>query len=76
MNADPVFGIALETGNALAHIVVENFRAAAGDGIEARVAQANDGVAQGQIRILGDGEDFRGSEAVQPDLRKAQLDDR
>ncbi len=74
MDADPVFGAALEAGNAPAHIVVENLRAAAGDGIEARVAQANDGVAQGQIGILRDGQDFRRREAVQPDLREALLD--
>jgi len=47
MDADPVLCVALEAGDALANIVVENLGAAAGDGIEAGVAQTDDGVAQG-----------------------------
>ena len=31
-------------------------------------------VAQGEIGVLGDGQNFRGGEAVQPDLREALLD--
>jgi len=56
---NPVFSVALKACNSLAHIVVENLRAAAGDGIKTRVAQANDGVAQGEIRILGNGEQLQ-----------------
>ena len=74
MHADPVFGAALEARDAMAHLVVENLRAAAGDGIEARIAQAGDGVAQVEVGVLGDGQDFRGREAMQPDLREALLD--
>ena len=49
MHADPVVGAALEAGDALAHIVVEDLGAAAGNGIEARIAEADDGVAQAQV---------------------------
>jgi hypothetical protein len=38
--------------------VVENFCAAAGDGVEARVAKAGDGGAQVEVAVLGDGEDL------------------
>ena len=58
MDADPVFGAALEAGDALAHVVVEDLGAAAGDGVEAGVAQAGDGRAQIEIGVLGNGEHF------------------
>ncbi len=74
MNADPVFGAALEARDALADVVVEDFGAAAGDGVEAGVAKAGDGGAQVEFAVLGDGEDFRCGEAVQPDFREALLD--
>ena len=74
MDADPIFSAAFEAGDAEADVVVEDFGAAAGDGVEAGVAQADDGVAQGEAGILGDGQDFRSREAVQPDLREALLD--
>ncbi len=69
--ADPVRGAALEAGDALADVVVEDFGAAAGDGVEAGVAQAGDGGAQIEVGVLGDGEDFRGGEAVEPDLAES-----
>ena len=74
VNADPIFGAALEAGDAFADVVVENFGAAAGDGVEAGVAEAGDGGAQVEFAVLGDGEDFGCGEAVEPDLREALLD--
>src|SRR6202012_5249760 len=62
MNADPVFGAALEAGDALADFVVEDLGAAAGDGVEAGVAEARDGGAEIELRVFGDGEDFGGRE--------------
>ena len=70
----PVFGAALEAGDAVADFVVEDLGAAAGDGVEAGVAQAHDGVAHGEVAVFGDGEDLGRREAVQPDLREALLD--
>ena len=74
MDADPVGGAAFEAGDALADVVVEDFGAAAGDGVEAGVAEAGDGGAQVEFGVLGDGEDFRCGEAVEPDLGEALLD--
>ena len=74
MHADPVFGAALQAGDALANFVVEDFGAAAGDGVESCVAQAGDGGAQVEFAVLGDGEDLRCGEAVQPDFWEALLD--
>ena len=58
MDENPVVCAAFEAGDAMADSVVEDFSAAAGDGVEAGVAQADDGVAHGEIAVLGDGEDF------------------
>ena len=74
MHADPIIGAALEAGDSDSHVVVEDLCAAAGNGVESGVAQAGDGGAQIEVGILGDGQDLRGREAVQPDLRKALLD--
>ena len=74
MHAHPVLGVALEARNAMPHFVVENLCAAAGNGIQAGIAQARDRVAQVEVRVLGDGQHFRSRQAVQPDLRKALLD--
>ena len=50
VDAQPVFGEALQAGDFVAHFVVEDFGAAAGDGVEAGIAQARDGVAQRRAR--------------------------
>ena len=55
----------------MADFVVEDLCAAAGDGVEAGVAEAGDGRAQVEVAVLGDGQDFRGGEAVKPDLRES-----
>ena len=60
MDADPVFSVAFNTSNAMADVVVENFRTSAGDGIEAGIAQTDDGVAQAEVAVFGDGQDFGG----------------
>ena len=74
VDADPIFGAALEAGDALADVVVEDLCAAAGDGLEAGVAKTHDGVAESDLGVLGDGEDFAGGEAVEPDVGEALLD--
>jgi hypothetical protein len=58
MDVDPVFGQAFQARNAMADLVVENFGAAAGDGIEAGITQAGDSVANGEAAVLGDGNYF------------------
>jgi hypothetical protein len=74
VDAEPVPGVALQARHAPAHVVVENLRAAAGNRIQARVPQPENGLAQRQAGILGDGQDLRGRQAMQPDLRKALFD--
>ena len=51
MHVDPVFGQALQAGDLVADFVVENFRAAAGNGIEPGIAQAANGVAQVEMPL-------------------------
>ena len=58
----------------MADFVVQNFGAAAGDGVEAGVTQARDGGTEVDLAVLGDSEDFAGGEAMEPDLREALLD--
>src|ERR1035441_1318419 len=70
MHVNPVVSATLEPRNALAHIVIENLRAAARNGIESRIPQARNRVAQAQFAVLGDGEGLRSRQAMQPDLRK------
>src|SRR5271156_4816927 len=74
VNVDPVVGQALQAGDFVAHFVVENFGAAAGDGIESGIAQAENGVANAEAAVLGDGDDLRGGVAVQVNLRKTLFD--
>jgi hypothetical protein len=59
MDGDPVGGAALEAGDALADVIVEDFGSAAGDGVEAGIAKACDGGSQVEFAVLGDGENFR-----------------
>ena len=47
-------GAALEAGDALADVVVEDFGAAAGDGVEAGIAKAGDGGREVELAVLGD----------------------
>ena len=50
VDADPVLGAAFEARDALADVVVEDLGTAAGDGLEAGVAETHDGVAGGRSR--------------------------
>ncbi len=59
MHVDPILRAALQAADAMAHGVVQNFGAAAGDGIEAGIAQARDGVAQAEAADFGDVGDLR-----------------
>ena len=74
VDADPVLGAAFEAGDAFADVVVEDLGAAARDGLEAGVAETHDGVAEGEVGVLGDGEDFAGGEAMEPDVGEALAD--
>jgi len=74
MNVDPVGGEAFEARDFVADFVVENFGAAAGDGIESGVPQAENGVADAEVAVFGDGDDLRCGVAVQMHLRKTLAD--
>ena len=50
MHVEPVVGEALQARDLVAHFVVENFGAAAGDGVESGIAQALDGVFDAEAR--------------------------
>src|SRR5258706_4602974 len=74
VDVDPVVGKAFEAGDLVADFVVENFSAAAGDGIESRIAQAENWVAKAEAAVLGDGDDLRIGIAMEVDLRKTLFD--
>src|SRR5215472_16691191 len=48
MHCDPVFGQAFQAGDLVADFVVQDLRAAAGDGVESGIAQSLDGVRDAQ----------------------------
>src|SRR5258706_7818412 len=73
-DVDPVVGKAFEAGDLVADFVVENFSAAAGDGIESGIAQAENCVANAEAAVLGDGDDLGSGIAMQMNLRKALFD--
>ncbi len=58
----------------MTYFVIEDFSAAAGDGVQSRIAQAHDGVAHAQVAVFSNSKDFGCREAVHPYLRKALLD--
>src|SRR5882672_4598492 len=74
MHQQPIFGQAFKTSNLVANFVVENFCAAARDGIESRIAQSGNGVAHVEGAVFGDGENFRRGIAMQMNPWKALLD--
>src|ERR1017187_2092587 len=65
MHVHPILGVALKAADAMAHGVIEDFGAAAGDGIEAGIHEALDGVAKTQAADIGDVGNFRSGQAVQ-----------
>jgi hypothetical protein len=74
VDIDPILRLALQPRNLVPHLVVQNFGAAAGDAVEASIAQTADGGAQVELAVLGDSQDLAGAQAVQPDGREALLD--
>src|SRR6185312_9213054 len=68
VNIHPLLGRAFQAADAATDVIIQNFRAAAGDGIEARIAQARQGIAQGQAAHFGDIDDLRRREAMAPDI--------
>ena len=68
VHVDPLIGAALQTADAVPDRVIQNLGAAAGDGIETRIAQPGDGVPQRQPADFGDVRDFGRGEAVAPDV--------
>ena len=74
VHQQPVFGQAFQARDAPAHLVIENFRASAGYRVQSGGTQAHQGLFHADAAVLGDGQDFRGREAVQMDLREALLD--
>jgi len=71
VDVDPVFGEALEAGDLVADLIVEDFSAAAGNRVQAGIAQAQDGVADRQAARLGDGDNLRRRVAMQMHPRKS-----
>jgi hypothetical protein len=65
MHVHPILGVALQTADAMAHGVIEDLGAAAGNGIETGIHEALDGVAKTQAADVGDVGDFRRGQAVQ-----------
>ena len=74
MHLQPVRGQAFQPRDFVADFIVENFGAAAGNGIESRIAQPRNRVAHAEAAVFGDRENFRSGVAVQMNFRKALLD--
>ena len=70
VDVDPFRGGAFVGGSAFANFVVED-DGGAGDGVEACIVQAGDGVAEGEIFGSGQRYDLRGGEAVELDARES-----
>jgi hypothetical protein len=65
MHVDPLIARAFKAADAMTNRVVENFRAAARNGIEAGIAQPRHRISQGQTADFGNIRDLRGRETVQ-----------
>src|SRR3981081_4168531 len=76
VKGEPVLAQALQTSNFVSHLVVENLGAAAGDGVESGIAQAENRVAEAETAVLGDGQDLGCGGAVEVNLGKALPDAR
>src|ERR1022692_2901629 len=74
VHRQPIFRGAFQATDAETHFVVENLRAAAGDGVETGFLQPRDGIANRQAANFGDASDFRRREAVQMNRWEATLD--
>src|SRR5258708_20995376 len=67
MDVDPITGEAFQASDFVANFVVENFGAAARNGVESGIAQADNRVADAERAVLGDSDDFGGGVAVEMD---------
>ena len=74
MHQQPVFGETLQARDAVANLVVENFRAATGDGIKSGIAEPNNRVAYAERTVFGNRQNLRRGIAVQMNFREALLD--
>src|SRR5450432_558993 len=74
VHVEPVGGQAFQAGDLVADFVVENFGAAAGDGIKSGGAQFRNGLANREAAVLGNGDNLRRGVAVQMDFREALSD--
>src|SRR5260221_2554952 len=73
MDFFPIVTGAFEARDFGTDFVVENFRAAPGDGLQTGVHQALDGFAHADFGTLGDAQDCRRGETVQMHLREARF---
>jgi hypothetical protein len=74
VHINPVTREALQAGDFVADFVVQNLSAAAGDGIESGIAQAENRIANAEFAVLGNGDDLRSRVAMQMNLREALFD--
>ena len=71
VHADPVFGQAFQAGNLIAHLVIQNLRAATRNRIEPGIAQAHDRIPQTEVAVFRNRQNLRRRVAMQMDFRKA-----
>jgi len=74
MDFQPIGGQAFQARDFVADFVIQNFRTAAGDGIESGIAQARNGIAQGELAVFRNGENFRSRVAMQVNFREPLFD--
>ena len=74
MDVEPVFGQALQARNFVANFIVENLGPATGNGIQTRIAQARNRVANRHAAVFGDGDDLRSGITMEMNFREALLD--
>src|SRR5205823_1331848 len=74
VNIHPVLSQTLQARDTMTDFIIQDLRASSRDGIQAGVTQSNDRVANGEITVLGDGNNLGGRITMQMDFRKALLD--
>ena len=74
MNIDPITREALQASDFVADFVVENFGAAAWDGIEPGIAQAENRIANAEAAVLSDGNNLGSRIAMEMNLWEAHFD--
>ena len=73
VNINPITGEALQASDFVADFVVENFGAAAWDGIEPGIAQAQNRVANAEAAVLSDGNNLGSRIAMEMNLSGSAL---